>query len=253
MPKHLRLWVAIALLPTYCFSQSKAVESLQAFGVEYGVEISIQREDFDTKAAGYRVIGKAINEEGLESYAKLWLSEFRRYPIDVFKKAKVKKVILCTGLQVNEQIRAAVPAFDLDAMYYDTDLGAKNPSYQRSVVHHEFFHMLDYRSGQMRKDPDWAKLNPSGFKYGDGGSKMRTSGVGNLTKEIPGFITRYGTSAIEEDKAELFAHLMIDPEFMAERVAADPFLLAKSELLKKRLEALGLSELLESKATILNR
>jgi hypothetical protein len=111
----------------------------------------------------------------------------------------------------------------------------ESPAYQRSVIHHEFFHMMDERMGVMRKDPAWAALNPPSFKYGSGGAKMRTNGVGDLNSDIPGFITKYGTSAIEEDKAELYAHLIIDPVFVANEAKSDPVLTKKIALLKSRM------------------
>lgn len=66
---------------------------------------------------------------------------------------------------------------------------------------------------------------------------MRTSGVGNLTTEITGFLTPYATSAIEEDKAELFAHLIVNTKFVVDQAAKDPVLASKIAMLKKRMEA----------------
>ena len=41
---------------------------------------------------------------------------------------------------------------------------------------------------------------------------MRQPGSARLSTETPGFLSRYSTSAVEEDKAEVFAFLVTAPE-----------------------------------------
>lgn len=192
---------------------------------------------FADQARGYKVEGDLATPAVMERYVPLWIKEWSRYPAGIMAKAKVTKVVFCEKLSLNGQPRAAVPAFDLDTMYFDPALGAHSSSYQRSVIHHEFFHMMDFRMGKLKVDPEWSALNPKEFKYGTGGKNMRTSGVGNLTTDIPGFLTPYATSALEEDKAELFAHLIVSTKFVTELAAKDAILAAKISLLKKRMEA----------------
>jgi len=45
----------------------------------------------------------------------------------------------------------------------------------------------------------------------------------------------YGTAAVEEDKAELFAHMIVDGSFVKDRASHDPVLAAKVALLRERL------------------
>jgi len=223
----LAVFVAVAL------AQIKA-DPLVDLGKTYGVQIEVVKEAFTTQAKGYTISGKPPTDAEMEKYTPLFVKEWSLYPPSLMKKAKVTKIVFCDGLQVGEQYRAAVPAFELDTMYYDPALGSFSPHYQRNVVHHEFFHMLDQRMGAMRVDPDWSALNAPDFKYGDGGEKMRAAGVGELTADIPGFLTRYGTAAVEEDKAELFAHLIVDSAYVTDRSAKDAVLAAKIAMLKRR-------------------
>ena len=53
-------------------------------------------------------------------------------------------------------------------------------------------------------------LNDEGFSYGQGGAAMRDSGAGWYNHLQKGFISRYSTSGLEEDKASVFACLMVD-------------------------------------------
>lgn len=210
---------------------------LEDISKAYSVQVEVKKADFSDKGINYVVTGSAATDKGLEAYKVVFAKEWQLYPVGLMTKAKVKKIVICEKLALSQQVRAAVPAFDLDSMYYDATLGAFSPGYQRSVIHHEFFHMLDQRMGKIRRDTEWAALNPKDFKYGTGGKNMRTPGVGNLTDEIPGFLTRYGTSGAEEDKAELYGHLIVDTKFVMNQAAKDPVLKAKIDLLKKRLEA----------------
>lgn len=212
-------------------------DGLQELGAKFGHKIELRQAAFTDQARGYNVAGDVASEKAMSTYAPLWIAEWKRYPTGVMAKAKVVKVVFAEKLSLSGQIRAAVPAFDLNTMYFDPALGAHAPHYQRGVVHHEFFHMMDFRMGKLTNDPDWRALNPKDFKYGDGGKNMRSSGVGNLTRDIPGFLTPYGTSAIEEDKAELFSHLIVSTKFVTEQAEKDPVLAAKIELLKKRMLA----------------
>lgn len=211
--------------------------SLDALAAKYGLEIVIAKAGFEDRLNGYTVTGKAASDPDIAKYARLLTEEWSLYPIPFVRAAKTRRIVICRDLALDGQVRAAVPAFATDTMYFDVALGSYNEHFQRVVIHHEYFHVIDERLGNMRLDPDWNALNPPGFKYGSGGEKMRTSGVGELTDRIPAYLTPYGTSAVEEDKAELFAHLIVDPSFVSQRASKDAFLRAKVELLKKRLGA----------------
>jgi hypothetical protein len=192
--------------------------------------------EFTWKGDGYVVTGKPATADQLKTYEAIFNKEWALYPPTYIRKAKLDRIVFAAALSVDGQARAAVPAFDGNTMYYDPALGSYSPHYQRLVVHHEFFHMVDQRMRLLYRDAEWSKLNPVRFKYGSGGALMQTSGVGELTDKIPGFLTPYGTSAIEEDKAELFAHLIVDGTFVRKVALKDAILKRKIALLKQRLE-----------------
>jgi hypothetical protein len=183
----------------------------------------------------YWVRGKPASPAELTAYEPVFVKEWSLYPPSYVQKAHLHRIVFAAALSMDGQLRAAVPACDADTMYYDPALGSYDPHYQRAVIHHEFFHFIDSRMKSLTYDPEWAKLNPTGFHYGSGGAQMRTSGVGRLTDKIPGFLTLYGTSAIEEDKAELFAHMVVDGAYVKDRAGKDPVLAQKIALLRSRL------------------
>ena len=53
-----------------------------------------------------------------------------------------------------------------------------------------------------------------------------------LTDRYPGFVNHYSTTGVEEDKAELFAIMIVAPDYIGERVQTDSVLRAKSKRMK---------------------
>jgi hypothetical protein len=43
----------------------------------------------------------------------------------------------------------------------------------------------------------------------------------------PGFLNQYSTTAVAEDKAEVFAFMIVEPKYVDAKVQTDPFLKAK--------------------------
>jgi hypothetical protein len=54
-------------------------------------------------------------------------------------------------------------------------------------------------------------------------------------KDEPGFLNRYAMAGVEEDKAEVFAHMIVEPKMIAERVKKDKYMQAKVERMKELL------------------
>lgn len=229
--------LGVLLVPFALFlaAQLQTPQSLTDLATKYEVEIEVVRAPYSYES-DYEVTALAPSQADLDRYAALFSLEWNRYPVSVMKAAKLKKIVIGAGIKMNGQVRAAVPAFEANTMLYDTTLGAKSSAYQRSVIHHEFFHLIDELQGHLRVDPEWAALNPKGFKYGNGGENMRTSGVGNLSDKLPGLLTPYSGSAIEEDKAELYAHLLVDRDFVLQRMNSDSVIAAKVDLLRRRMK-----------------
>ena len=122
----------------------------------------------------------------------------------------------------------------------DVKLGRRTPTYHVRVFHHEFFHLIDFTDDADRyRDTAWTKLNAKDFKYGSGGKDMQETGkdVFSPTKKVPGFLTIYGTSAVEEDKAELFSFMLCNNAYLQKRVKTDKILKAKLARMKKLLKA----------------
>lgn len=171
---------------------------------------------------------------GLEEFAALLAEELAIYPKQLMKRTRLKRIVLVSGLAFDGQLRGAIPDYAHDVLYYDVARGSYSRSYQKTAIHHEFFHVVDYRDdGQVYRDDAWAALNPDGFRYGDGGRAMQEDAlVSLLVADLPGFLTRYATAGVEEDKAEVFSRMIVAPREVARLAAADPILARKVRRIK---------------------
>jgi len=208
----------------------------QTIWEKYAIQV-IEDQEYPVKTFHGLIGASNADARELKFYYLNIASEFLLYPPGVVKQSRLKRIVLCRGLSFAGQHRAAVPDFEHDTLYYDVVRGAYSRSYQRHAIHHEFFHIIDYEDdGQVYSDETWAGLNPPTFRYGDGGAKMQGDPLSGLPTEIPGFLTTYATSGVEEDKAEMFAYMITDYNVVAKRAADDVVIQKKMVAMKRLLE-----------------
>jgi hypothetical protein len=229
----LLLAVTLAPLP----AQDKPAPDLAALGKKYGLEIVSAAPQFPVKLRTGAIDGAEAAKSDADSYAAIFAAEWSLYPPELVKKTRLKKVVFCKDLAYEKQKRTAVPDFEHDVLYLDVARGRSDEQYVRKVIHHEFFHIIDLRDdGKLYEDERWAKLNPPEFKYGQGGAKLQNDPTVTTTGgDEPGFLNRYAAAGVEEDKAEVFAHLIVEPKLMAGRIAKDKYMRAKVERMKELL------------------
>jgi hypothetical protein len=218
--------------------------ALADLGARYGFEITWQggpyRYDYDW---GWGEAREAAEWE-IEAFAPILSDELGLYPADFFRKANIRRVILARDLWLEqegvEQNIAGYIFGDSILMNVAYTYKVNNRDKQRRYMHHLIWHVIDGISGTTWEDPEWVALNPEGFEYGvytRGGIHDRSSQTGLLSTEFPGFINRYGTGNVPDDKADLFAYLMVVHHWVEERAAEDPFIRAKVDTIKARLAA----------------
>jgi len=252
MPRQSRRFAALLTLPALAVAgcwdtQPKATPvvvharsrlakpGLAKIGTTYNIRIVTAKPVFPVKTWYGRIDGKGAAANEIERYAVLFGREFTLYPPALVQRSRLKRVVLCKDLSFAGQLRAAIPDYQHETLYLDVVRGGFDPLYLCKVIHHEFFHVIDYcDDGQLYEDKHWASLNPTGFKYGTGGKNAQlVSTASVLTDEFPGFLNYYSTTGVEEDKAELFANLMVDPTYVEGRVRTDRVLKAKVQALKE--------------------
>jgi hypothetical protein len=238
MPRTLAplFFVALACAPAYAQPKSGAPD-LAALGKKYGLEIVTESPKFPVHIRSGVIDGAEAAKADAESYAPIFASEWSLYPPELVKRTGLKKVVFCQDLSYEKQKRTAVPDFQHDVLYLDVARGRSDELYVRKVIHHEFFHIIDLRDdGKLYEDERWVKLNPPNFRYGPGGAKLQDDPTVTTTgRDEPGFLNRYAAAGVEEDKAELFAHMIVEPKLVAARAEKDKYIRAKVERMKELL------------------
>jgi len=230
----------LLLIGVGCSAEPTSTDSLAALektASAYNIEIIAVGPSFPVKTFHGPIDGKELADSDLQIYSRLFAIEFSLYPPELTQRALLKRVVICRELSFDGQLRNAIPDFEHDTLYLDGNRGAYDKTYLRKVIHHEFFHIIDYRDdGSVYKDDRWASLNRDTFRYGNGGKNVQDMAETSvLTDKYPGFLNHYSTTGVEEDKAEMFANLIVDPEYVDNRAAADRVILAKVFCMKENL------------------
>jgi hypothetical protein len=216
-----------------------------AAGERFGVEIVWGfGELYEEYNGGLREAKQPADWE-IALYAPVLLEEMSLYPDDILQKSGVKKVVICRDLVVTTdglpQHISGHLDYEREALYPATDYTYKvnNRAKQRRVLHHALYHMIDNGMGDVPEDDEWRSLLDEGFEYGqfgEAGHTDRTSKTGLLTTEYPGFLNKYSTGHIADDKADIFAYLMVAHHYVMARAAEDEQIARKVTMIKERMK-----------------
>lgn len=169
------------------------------------------------------------------------------YPHSFLRAARVERIALCRKLapEAAAAAEAAGAPGAADAPAEDHVAGLAESAGRRLMVnldrfdvarpdatlHHEIFHLFDHATAtgrDHRRDPEWERLNPPGFRYGDPAAAFAITA---------GFVNDYAKTNAAEDKASVFEYLMSYTDELCARTTDDPLLLAKARLVLSRVEA----------------
>ena len=149
----------------------------------------------------------------LDCYTPLLFMEFWIYGKSFIKQSNLKRINLVHNIEYTNseytQERAGCPEYETSKSITFA-IHEKNLAYIRIVLHHELFHYIDYADDFNYDDEGWEELNYKGFEYGEGGDSERE--WIKLEKNQKGFINHYSTTALEEDRAEIYQYLISCPD-----------------------------------------
>jgi hypothetical protein len=116
---------------------------------------------------------------------------------------------------------------------------ANSRAFFSRTTHHEVFHAMERqftRSGSALFGATWDALNEPGFKYRIGPNSVSAEGQPTHTKDNAGrkgFAEPYGMNIATDDRATLYARMMVADKVFYGRLATDPILLAKTNRLQE--------------------
>ena len=137
-------------------------------------------------------------------------------------RLRLRYVILCGRATAAGQSIGGVPVPPLSLLMMDA--GSDSSTLQHRTLH-ELYHFAEYRAASF-SDSEWAARFGAG--YSGYPSQLRRSPIGSGK---PGFLNAYGETYPHEDRAELFAYLVLAPRDVAAQIrrTGDSVLKQKAE------------------------
>lgn len=226
------LLAAIGCSGSEHYSPDECKTEFEGISSTYSIDIVTDVSSLAFPTYHGMINGRQASTKAIADYSPLFNQEFASYPLSLVKRMGLKRVVMCKELSYGGQLRTGVPDFEHNALYLDVACAIYDRTFLRKIIHHETFHVIDYKAGQFGSDERWSRLNPPSFRYVNGGHRAHES---LLTDDVPGFLNHYSTTAVEEDKAEVFANMMVEPAYIAKRIQTDSVLRAKVSRMREQL------------------
>lgn len=126
-------------------------------------------------------------------------------------KVHLRYVVLCGKVLAGQQAIGGFPMPSSDMLMLDAS-GTRDPAAFRHGVLHELYHLLEFRYGRI-DDPGWT-AQFSGYTN----SYPLALHGGSVGSGKVGFVNDYAQTFAREERAELFAFLMMAPQDVASRI-----------------------------------
>lgn len=208
----------------------------QEYHAKGEIELVAGSAEFPVAVVAGQIAGKNVPKSDIDIYLYLFRKELGKYPAELLPLVGLKRVVFCRELSVGGQVRAAFADGENATLYLDVRSAVYSETYRRKVIHHEFYHFIDQASRSTPGDPDWVALNPEGFLYGSAGAAVQGDNKGSLiTHPTAGFLDTNALASVVDDKAEIFANLMVNDLKARLLLKQDDLLRTKVQRLKDTL------------------
>lgn len=219
---------AVGLEPAHEGELAAACEAMQR---ETDVVPLLARGEFTLTLANGPLEGSPLSTERARTALAVVRHELDRYSPARLRAAGLRRIVLASDLRESGKLISSLPNV-AGSLLLD---GSVPDAFLARLVHHELFHFFDFADeARHRENGAWTDENGL-FCYGEGGRSVRHARASELSDEMPGFLTRYAMSAVEEDKAEVFSLLMTRPDAVRGRAASDVVVRAKVRRLAEKL------------------
>jgi hypothetical protein len=168
--------------------------------------------------------------------------ELRRYGPSVLPRLPLRRVVLCANITSPGGRAGGLTLRGQGVILLDVSRGGPGAwDVLRHAIHHEMSHVLDGTLPRdVAREAKWSRLNPTDFTYGGDEVVRALEVLGEDPRGRPdtaGFVTYYAMASAGEDRAEILAAMMGNPDRWRIVAADDPILRAKGRLLRSALVA----------------
>jgi hypothetical protein len=166
----------------------------------------------DERPGDGRFFCGALSDDRIGIAAPPVAAALARVPYWSVRKLGVRYVLLCAGARKGDLTIGGMSASRLDLLLLDVASG--NAAFLEDVTLHELYHMAESRFNTLH-DPDWSRQF-TGYSNAYAPDLLK----GELGSRRPGFLNAYSETFPYEERAELFAALMIKPDDVLAQIRA---------------------------------
>lgn len=183
----------------------------------------------DTKMSDSRIFCGAISRDKSRPAGEKVATALLKLPASSIQNLGLKYVILCSGMTrttaAEDRRIGGIPLPRLNLLLLDTGESGNTISHIDRIFLHELYHFMEIRLNTLH-DKDWQKRFGVGYanSYEGRTNKPKTIGGGGR-----GFLNAYSVTYPHEERAELFAHLVLNPAEVVTHIR-----LKDDELLKRK-------------------
>lgn len=154
----------------------------------------------DTRPGGGKYRCGGMSRHTAQQAGTVVAKAFKTLPDAAIDKARLRYIVLCSQVHAGDQEIGGFPVPPLDLLMLSTTGGTY--ALQHKTLH-ELFHLFEYRFGVI-DDPAWLSRFGEGYRHGYANGTDTTLGSGGA-----GFVNQYATISPSEERAELFANLLL--------------------------------------------
>jgi hypothetical protein len=179
------------------------------------------------------------DSQALKKALFLFIREISLYPKNFFRYAHCQDIYFVAKLFYKQKPADGLFSEGTNYIFYDYSRRSDNTQKIRHYIHHELYHLIGSKHPFWKEHgPAWQALNRSGFSYNKKSNPHERNPINFYAPPEPGFITDYAMASAEEDRAEVFACMMIPEErsLMDRWAQKDKILFKKSEMINEFLK-----------------
>lgn len=225
----MRLLLLGTFLASRAFSGAPALDP----GVPVLTEFTAETFPASWQTADIRATAVSLSAEERARSLKVVAKAFSRYP-DAVLDRELERVFVLRRINFYGLDYGGTNSSDTVYLANDGAANGYTDSYLEAAFHHELSSIV-LRNHMARFDVDgWKAANPTGFRYGDGGTAaLRTGQASTAVDErlmADGFVSQYSKASLEEDFNMVAECLFMGRESFWRGVDRHPALAKKAQL-----------------------